>query len=561
MLLWPWVFFGVIKAKHGIQMSDQLSGSVARHPHQVGAIVTLIGTINRLIATLLFGKAVVRLGQEVIAKKFQPEVTVFGVSALLAFRHMTMVWGVRQWGQLVKAKGRLVVVLMLLLSLGALALIPSGTASLLTPGEFKKTAALEGTELDFTSDDSGCLTWLDENKPENKCDWKPFGNTSFTACLGENQILDVLDSGRAKMIERLGISNETSSLNQLGGQGGIRFLGSTKGVLPIGPNGVPAFDSLGTQGNPLADPAIRRGIVSYNYTLDQQGLETNVDCFYESSSPISNHSIPNSAMFVASNGTCAAAGLERVLANVTDYPTVNVSHTLTYWACKQSPSQGSLDPTYFIYLRGRGNYEKFIGNITCGVSPMRARDFEVGYHSEPRYFASQAKNTRGEASQRRTFARFIDGAIIGLGSLISQGQNWESHLVADAVFSMATRNSSVLSFDHSPTHLRLFEAMIQGVLEYEGTYSRLIYSMVRGWFIDDSGAQAGLLIPMLLVNLTSLALLFACFIMGQFRYTYDFDATDSMSLLTALVMDVERGQDGKPEWHNKVRFKVEPAQD
>lgn len=98
--------------------------------------------------------------------------TVFGVSALLAFRHMTMVWGVRQWGQLVKGKGRLLVVLMLLLSLGALALIPSGTASLITPGEFNKTADLKGTELDFTSDDSGCLTWLDQNKVTNTCDWK-----------------------------------------------------------------------------------------------------------------------------------------------------------------------------------------------------------------------------------------------------------------------------------------------------------------------------------------------------------------------------------------------------
>ncbi|KAJ2935493.1 hypothetical protein H1R20_g1601, partial [Candolleomyces eurysporus] len=178
MILWPWVFFGVVKAKHGIQMTNQLSENVARHPKRVGAIVTFIGTINRIIATLLFGKAVVRLGQELIAKNSaknsQPEVTVFGVSALLAFRHMTMVWGVRQWGQLIKGKWRLLVVLMLVLSLGALALIPSGTASLITPGEFNKTADLRGTELDFTSGDSECLTWLGQNQVSvtNTCDWK-----------------------------------------------------------------------------------------------------------------------------------------------------------------------------------------------------------------------------------------------------------------------------------------------------------------------------------------------------------------------------------------------------
>ncbi|KAJ2926289.1 hypothetical protein H1R20_g10800, partial [Candolleomyces eurysporus] len=361
MILWPWVFFGVVKAKHGIQMTNQLSENVARHPKRVGAIVTFIGTINRIIATLLFGKAVVRLGQELIAKNSaknsQPEVTVFGVSALLAFRHMTMVWGVRQWGQLIKGKWRLLVVLMLVLSLGALALIPSGTASLITPGEFNKTADLRGTELDFTSGDSECLTWLGQNQVSvtNTCDYKTFQSTHFTTCLGENLILDVLDSGRAKMIESLGITNETSSLSQLGVEGGIRFLGTAKGVLPIGPDGVPAFDSLQTQANPLIDPAVRRGIVSYNYTLDQQGLEINVSCYNDSTSPIRYYPLESdpSRRVIASNGTCdPAAGLEDVLINVVDhYRTLNVNNTLTYWACKQPPSQGSIDPTYFVYLR------------------------------------------------------------------------------------------------------------------------------------------------------------------------------------------------------------------
>lgn len=274
------------------------------------------------------------------------------------------------------------------------------------------------------------------------------------------------------MLSILGFGNETSSLTQLGVEGGIRFLGSAKGVLPIGPKGVPAFDSLQSQANPVLYPAIQRGIVSYNYTLDQQGLETNVSCYPESPSPISYRAIEtNSTRIIATNGTCAA-GLQNVL-DVNEYRTLNTKNTLTYWACKQPPSQGSIDPTYFIYLRGRVNYENSIGNVTCRVSPMRARDFKVGYHSEPRYFASQAKNTPGEASQRSTYAPFIDGGLIGLGNLIWEGQNWASHLVAEAVFSMATKNLNVSSLERSDTHLRLFEAMIQGVLEYEVSFSRL----------------------------------------------------------------------------------------
>jgi hypothetical protein len=83
---------------------------------------------------------------------------------------------------------------------------------------------------------------------------------------------------------------------------------------------------------------------------------------------------------------------------------------------------------------------------------------------------------------------------------------------------------------------------------------------VRGWYIDNAGAQAGLLIPMLLINLTSLGLLFACFIMGQFRYTHDVDVTDSMSLLTALVVNREGERDGTGNWKNKVQYKPNPSQ-
>ncbi|KAJ2912770.1 hypothetical protein MD484_g7641, partial [Candolleomyces efflorescens] len=588
MILWPWVFFGVVKGKHGIQMNNQLSDNVARHPHQVGAIVTFIGTINRLIATLLFGKAVVRLGQEMIARGSQPEVTVFGVSALLAFRHMTMVWGMRQWGQLVKGKGRLAVVALLLASLGALALIPSGTANLITPGQFNKTAELKGTELDFTSSDPQCTAWFAENQVTNDCDWQDYKNTSFTTCLGENQMLDVLDSGRANMLSAIGsrIENQTtSSFNQLGAEGGIRFLGSPKGVLPIGPDGIPAFDTLQAQANPFADSVVRGGIVSYNYTLRQQGLETMVNCSYDpTSTPILYEAVPdlNSTLLISTVGTCDAAnGLEPVLKDVVQYMTLNTNNTLTFWGCKQPPSQGSPDPTYFIYLRGRVNYRTSIGNVTCRVSPLRARDFDVTYHSIPNYFTSQAAlSGLEESSQRQTYSTFTDSMLVGFGNIIWEGQNWASNLFAEAVFSMGVKNLGVPSTEPSDTHLRLFEAMIQGVLEYEGTYSRLVYSLglgnpppetclrtingnvvysVRGWYIDDVGAQAGLLMPMFLINLTSLCLLFACFIMGQFRYTYDFDATDSMALLTALVVNVRRGRDGTVEWHNKVHYEVDRA--
>ena len=80
---------------------------------------------------------------------------------------------------------------------------------------------------------------------------------------------------------------------------------------------------------------------------------------------------------------------------------------------------------------------------------------------------------------------------------------------------------------------------------------------MRGWFIDNLGAQAGLLIPMFLINLTSLSLIFACCIMGQFRYTSNIDVTDSMSLMSVLVVDGREETDGKIEWNHKVRYGIE----
>ncbi|KAJ2926298.1 hypothetical protein H1R20_g10798, partial [Candolleomyces eurysporus] len=574
MILWPWVFFGVIEAKKGLQMHGRLAETIDQYPQRVAIVVTLIGTINRLIATFLFGQTIVRLGQELIAASIRQEVTVFGVTALLAFRHMSMVWGIGQLRQMKNGRGRWTILALLLAALGAFALVPSGTAGLITPGQFNKTAELRGTELDFTSTDPGCLTWLEANRVVNKCDWMRFAGTQFTKCLGENQILDVLDSGRTNMLSVLGINNETSSLDQLGGKGGIRFLGSPKGVLPIGPNGIPAFNTLVNGSNPFVDDATRRRMVSYNYTLNQQGLESRVTCSYDPTSPIGYRRIENinTTLIIGSNGTCdPGAGLEPVLEGVLDYVTLNRFNTLSPWACKQTPQPGSQDSTYFFYLRGRGNYETSIGNITCQISPLRAQHYSVEYLSLPRYFTSQAITS--DAPQSTTFHRYIEGALIALGNIVWESQSWSANVVAEAVFSLGAKNLNLTTNERHPEYLGLFEKMIEGMLEYEATYSRLIYSLgsnppptcirnvtgsvsysVRGWYIEDAATQAGLLIPMTLINIASLSLLLACFVIGRFMYTYNFDATDNISLLTALIPGVERGTGGEVEWRNTVKY-------
>jgi hypothetical protein len=184
MLLWPWTFFGIVNAKDGIEMSSFLSDIVRHYPQQVASFVAYIGTANQLVMTFLLSQIILRYGEELVKLD---EVTVFRMSALSAFRYMTLVWGFAQRKGLTKAKRRLAVVLLFFLTLGASSLISPGTVGLLTPGTFNKTAELRGTELDFTSDDPGCLEWLERNQLTNFCGWKVSVNHVHAS---DNPIID-----------------------------------------------------------------------------------------------------------------------------------------------------------------------------------------------------------------------------------------------------------------------------------------------------------------------------------------------------------------------------------
>ncbi|KAJ2912774.1 hypothetical protein MD484_g7644, partial [Candolleomyces efflorescens] len=557
MLLWPWALFVFISANDGIEMWNFLSNIDRQYPQRVAALVTLLGTGNQFLVTILLSQIILRLGEELVRLD---RVTVF-----------------QQGKGLARSKRRLAVVLLFLGALGASSLIPSGTAALITPGAFNKAAELRGTEIDFTSDDPGCLEWLERHRLTNLCDWKEFGGTQYTTCLGENQMLDVLDSGRANVLDAIEVTNETSTFNQLGEDGGLRFRGSAKGILPIGPNGIRAVNTVQNSSNPFASEQIRERMVSYNYTLNQQGLTANINCSYDNTSPIRFRSVndTNTTLIMSSFGICdSAAGMEEVLEGVINYVTLNANNTLTYWACKQPPQPGSQDPTYFVHLRGRGYYKSSIGNITCRISPMRAQDYLVDYLSGPGYFTA-SRSHDAQSAQKPTFYRYIEWGLVGFGNMIWEGQNWSSHLAAETVFSLAMKKLKIPSAmrEQNPISLKMFEAMVQGMLEYGATYSRLVYTInkdipttclrdvtgsvsysVRGWHINpgDVLTQAGLLVPMTLINLASLVILIKCFVLGRFQYRERvFDMANNISLLTASVPDEDR-----VKWGDKVRYRI-----
>ena len=256
------------------------------------------------------------------------------------------------------------------------------------------------------------------------------------------------------------ISNNSESLvlRELGANFSLRFLGPTRGIIPIGPNGIPGLGTL--QPSPLSDAETNPAILSYNYTLNHQGLTGNISCIYDTQSPIRFSAVPNNTFLVAANGSCNEIGLADV-ANVLDYSTPDTERTLAFWACKSLPT-GQQDPAYYIYLRGRGKtYEKSIGNITCIVFPAQPALFPVMYQSSTRFFSTQERITTSPPAI--SFSLFIEQAISILGIEVQRAQTAGVNLIAESAKVLGIQ-AGFGPYEKNEKYLPLYGAMIQGIL-------------------------------------------------------------------------------------------------
>ena len=226
----------------------------------------------------------------------------------------------------------------------------------------------------------------------------------------------------------------------------------------MGPNGVSAFDTL--ENSPFSDQKTRDGMLSYDYTLEQQGLISNISCVYDRESPVRYGPLPDSTRYsLQYNGTCD--GKVNVLTpDVVIIPAGN--STLGFWACR-SPSNGAQDPSYFVYLRGRANYARSIGNITCTISPIKPATFQVTYQSQSRIFSVKESTSVSPA----TYPQLIERTLVALGDIVVGSQNRQFNLVAESVITHGVRFFGSPPYVQDQKYLRLYEAMIQGILEYE----------------------------------------------------------------------------------------------
>jgi hypothetical protein len=262
-----------------------------------------------------------------------------------------------------------------------------------------------------------------------------------------------------QILSLISSNTEALSLSQLGAEDGLRFLGPIRGVLPIGPNGVPAFNTL----KPSVFEKNPAGMISYNYTVDLQGLHSNITCKYDTVSPIGFSASPGNTLMVSYNANCSDHGLADVLTNVIQLTTPNGNNTLTSWSCKSVQTENGPDPTYYIYLRGRVNYQASIGNITCALSPIQPAVFPVTYQTSPGTFSSQEPT----ATFTNAFPTLIERVLAALAGVIREAQSIESNLVAESVFTFGVKAFHLPPYQRNDQYLHLYEAMLQGMIEYQ----------------------------------------------------------------------------------------------
>jgi len=194
------------------------------------------------------------------------------------------------------------------------------------------------------------------------------------------------------------------------------------------------------------------------------------------------------------------------------------NNTLAGWPCKTSP----LGTSYDIYLYGDGNYIDIVGNMTCTVSPLQHTLYNVTYTSNDNLFTTRIVN--GTSSNIST--SLLDRTLSAIPHTISEAQALDFNSVAESVITYAIKYygfNSTYPYVQNDLYLRLYEALIQGMLEYEATYTRMIYSSyepppacsriisgtasyeVIGW--EAEALTAVYLIPLTLANLSSIIML------------------------------------------------------
>ena len=374
-------------------------------------------------------------------------------------------------------------------------------------------------------------------------------------------------------------NSESDILGELGANSSLRFLGPDRGVLPIGPNSIPGLDTL--QHSPLSDAATNAAILSYNYTLNHQGVSSNINCINDTQSPVIYSVGDAGGVFNYLNVTssCNELGLTDIN-RVYQIPLSYWQSTLASWACYSEQNRAS-----YIYIRGYGQvYEEQIGNLSCSISPILPAVVPVTYHSTTHVFSTLEGITTSAAPSNFLLALTEWGRNIVVNLLII-AQNHVNNLVAESVRDLGIQALGVQP--PNDQYLPFYEAMMQGIMAgkvctanipslpllmvvLQVTSMRFLYSMatdplppascirtvdgtmdaeVIGWVAKP--VHIAFLMPMTILNLTCLIIALISMARGK-RGFHELDPTDPRSLVLATSCFDE----GEPSgWADGVSYR------
>jgi hypothetical protein len=172
--------------------------------------------------------------------------------------------------------------------------------------------------------------------------------------------------------------------------------------------------------------------------------------------------------------------------------------------------------------------------------------------------------------------------MMSIGSIIWEAQSSVSNMFAEAITTLGVKSFSLPPNEQAEGYMQLYDAMIQGILDYEATYIRLLYSvhagseqttpdscsrLVLGFADNDifgwncTSQTAAFLLPITLVNLTTLAILvIAMSTADKGKLLPYFDPTDPESLLLShdpsgkiLLSAMVEPTDHRP-WSSLIAF-------
>ena len=272
---WPWICLGYVWHQDGVLAPPRVASWATTYPRSVTYVATLIGTVFSALTAWFFSKAIVRFSQKWLARR--QEVDIFHVSFLVTLRYKFFPWGFKELSEYRHRWHLLIVVAACILAFGV---IPPGISALVSPNSYNKIVHLTGSELNFASSDPACSAWL-ANHPmiRGNCSnfvrptglestsissrpllsriskamaTQPAWRRTYTSTLSNGVVIvsvtrhsstgfHHLTFPRSQILSHHAGNNPSRAFNQLGG---IQLASPVRGVLPIGPNGVPGYNSL-----------------------------------------------------------------------------------------------------------------------------------------------------------------------------------------------------------------------------------------------------------------------------------------------------------------------------